>query len=121
MITKIKETFEEIKARKAQKKAVRAKIRLMIETEGWRIIERDIKNKLRDSYQSLIKISPKELKEKQMNIQLALDFIEDIYHKAGLEWNYDGYKEIKETEVDGDIAKDQQLYQAWLESLSKQE
>ena len=111
-----------IKNKKRSTVEVRNKIRATLLSEGWKIMEQDVKYRLRDNYKSLLRVKPENVEKAQNEIKSALDFMENIYNKAGWQWEYDGYSEIKEPVIaDGDKAKEEQLYEAYLKKIMEDE
>ena len=97
-----------IREKKDKQKQAQETVAQMFGQTGWKIIEEYFKQNLEQSYEGFLGISPRKLKEKQLEFRLYMTIIKDIYALGGMRWTYNGFQEIEE-QVDDEKRKRREM------------
>ena len=97
-----------------KKKEVQIKIRGMLESTGWKIVEEDFKAEMKMAYAQLLDCKPKKLEDVQRDIKARLSTVQRMYQLAGLEWAWDKYKDLSTVIGEETLTKEAQLLNEYL-------
>ena len=101
---------------KKKREEVYRKVEETLKSDGWKVIEEDLKNNLRAEYSDFLLVKEEQLKEKQYRVNLLKNMLMRIYQLAGWEWQWEGYADIRE-ELEVKKSREDEKYQDYLKSI----